>query len=96
MPNTLSSATNDTAVPFLSATPLSLVSEISSPAAKRTVRASPSRTLRIVNALESAFTALMPTPFSPTDFLNAFESYLAPVFIFEATSTSLPSGMPRP
>jgi hypothetical protein len=35
-------------------------------------------------------------PFNPTDFLKAFESYLAPVFIFDTTSTSLPRGMPRP
>ena len=41
-------------------------------------------------------TALMPTPFNPTDFLNATESYFAPVFIFEAHSSTLPNGMPRP
>ena len=45
---------------------------------------------------ESAFTALVPTPFNPTDFLNALESYFPPVFIFETTSTTLPSGIPRP
>ena len=30
----------------------------------------------------------MPTPFRPTDFLNASESYLAPVLIFEEQSKS--------
>ena len=45
---------------------------------------------------ESAFTALVPTPLSPTDFLNARESYLPPVFILETTSTTLPNGIPRP
>ena len=37
---------------------------------------------------ERAFTALVPTPLSPTDFLNALESYLPPVFILETTSTT--------
>lgn len=43
-----------------------------------------------------AFTALIPTPFKPTDFLNALLSYLAPVFILLDTSTTLPRGTPRP
>ena len=38
----------------------------------------------------------MPTPFSPTDFLKTFESYLAPVFILETQSISFPSGIPLP
>jgi hypothetical protein len=35
---------------------------------------------------------LVPTPFNPTDFLKASLSYLAPVLIFETTSTTLPNG----
>ena len=48
------------------------------------------------NCVERALTALMPTPLSPTDFLNALESYFPPVFMREETSTSLPRGTPRP
>ena len=39
-------------------------------------------------------TALIPTPFNPTDFLKALLSYFAPVFILLETSTTLPSGTP--
>ncbi len=46
--------------------------------------------------MERAFTALVPTPLSPTDFLKARESYFPPVFILETTSTTLPNGIPRP
>ncbi len=46
--------------------------------------------------LLNAFTALIPTPFNPTDFLKALLSYFAPVFILLETSTTLPSGTPRP
>src|SRR5690606_40997512 len=42
---------------------------------------------------ERAFTALVPTPFKPTDFLKALESYFPPVFILDTTSTTLPKGM---
>ena len=45
---------------------------------------------------DKAFTALIPTPFKPTDFLKASESYFAPVFILDEASTSLPKGIPRP
>ena len=45
---------------------------------------------------DKALTALIPTPFRPTDFLNAFESYLPPVFILEETSFTLSRGIPRP
>ena len=45
---------------------------------------------------DSALTALVPTPLSPTDFLNALVSYLPPVFILETTSTTLPIGIPLP
>ena len=40
--------------------------------------------------------ALTPTPFRPTDFLKAFESYLPPVFRTLTASMSFPCGMPRP
>ena len=43
-----------------------------------------------------AFTALVPTPLSPTDFLKARVSYFPPVFILETTSTTFPKGIPRP
>ena len=45
---------------------------------------------------DKALTALEPTPFNPTDFLNTLESYLAPVFILDTTSTTLPKGIPLP
>ena len=45
---------------------------------------------------DKAFTALIPTPFNPTDFLKALESYLPPVFIFDDTSRTLSRGIPRP
>ena len=45
---------------------------------------------------DKALTALDPTPFKPTDFWNASESYFAPVFIFAAQSISLPNGIPLP
>ena len=57
---------------------------------------SPSRKASILKLIDNAFTALIPTPFNPTDFLKALESYFAPVFIFEATSINLPNGIPRP
>ncbi len=66
------------------------------PIEKQTRLHLPSRKAMSSNDDESALTALMPTPLRPTDFLKAAESYLAPVFIFEHTSTTLPSGMPRP
>ena len=45
---------------------------------------------------ESALTALVPTPLSPTDFWKAPESYLPPVLILETQSITFPSGIPRP
>ena len=45
---------------------------------------------------DKAFTALVPTPFRPTDFWNAPESYLPPVLILDTQSITLPKGMPRP
>ena len=49
-----------------------------------------------MNSVLKAFTALVPTPLSPTDFLNARLSYLPPVLIFDTQSTTFPNGMPRP
>ena len=84
-------------VPFFSSTPVSQRSLCSSPQAKVTVWASPSRTERAVNSLESMFTALTPTPFSPTVFLKALpSSYLPPVFMTLTAGASILSGMPRP
>ena len=45
---------------------------------------------------DNALTALVPTPFSPTDFLKALVSYLPPVFILDTTSTTFPIGIPLP
>ena len=83
-------------MPFFSATPDSQRSLCSSPLAKVTVRASPSRTERAVNSLESILTALTPTPFRPTVFLKAEPPYLPPVFISETAAASDLRGMPRP
>ena len=47
-------------------------------------------------ALDRAFTALVPTPFSPTENWNTSSLYLPPVLISLTQSISLPSGMPRP
>ena len=46
--------------------------------------------------MDKAFTALVPTPFNPIDFLKASLSYFPPVFILETTSTTFPKGIPRP
>ena len=83
-------------VPFFSRTPLSHLSLTSSPLAKVTVRASPSRTERAVNSPESVLTALTPTPFRPTVFLKAEPPYLPPVFISLTAAASDLRGMPRP
>ena len=83
-------------VPFFSCTPLSQRSLCSIPLAKVTVWASPSRTERAVNSLESMFTALTPTPFRPTVFLKASPPYLPPVFISLTAAESDFRGMPRP
>ena len=71
-------------------------SSVSSPSSKPARFIWPSRTLSTTNSVLSAFTALVPTPFKPTDFLKARLSYLPPVLIFETQSTTFPSGMPRP
>ncbi len=56
----------------------------------------PSRMLRTKNSWDSALTALVPTPFSPTLNWNTSSLYLAPVLIRDTQSTTLPSGIPRP
>ena len=72
------------------------VNMLSSEFTARSVRASPSRTERAVNSLESMLTALTPTPFRPTVFLKAVPPYLPPVFISLTAAASDLSGMPRP
>ena len=71
-------------------------SEIKFPASKVAVFNKLSLLEETSNIEESAFTAFVPTPLSPTDFLNALLSYLPPVFILETTSTTFPSGIPLP
>ena len=41
-------------------------------------------------------TALVPTPFRPTENWKTSSLYLAPVLMMDTHSTTLPSGMPRP
>ena len=53
---------------------------------KQMRRICPSRQAMISKWDERAFTALMPTPFRPTDFLKASPSYLPPVLILAAHS----------
>ena len=45
---------------------------------------------------ERAFTALVPTPLSPTEYWKASLSYLAPVLITDTHSMSLFRGIPLP
>ena len=69
---------------------------IISPNSKLTIFDFPSRTDSTLKEEDKAFTAFVPTPFRPTDFLKALVSYFPPVFIRETTSTTLPSGIPLP
>ena len=46
--------------------------------------------------LESALTALVPTPFRPTENWKTSSLYLPPVLIWLTHSITLPRGMPRP
>ena len=94
--NIVSSAINSTNVPFCSSVFSTAKSSTNSPLSKEAPFFSPSRTEYTLKLEERAFTAFVPTPFNPTDFLNAFESYLPPVFILETTSTTFPKGIPRP
>ena len=69
------------------------IASLNVPSASRVL---PSRTDCTLKYCDKAFTALVPTPFSPTDFLKARVSYFPPVFILDTASIILPSGMPRP
>ena len=90
------SGINVISVPFLSVESTSLKSSVIRPCENSAIFALPSRIDFTLKNSESALTALVPTPFKPTDFLNAFESYLPPVFILETASTTFPKGIPRP
>ena len=72
------------------------LSKVKLPCSKYTDLIFPSLHESTLKLEESALTALVPTPFNPTDFLNALESYFPPVFILETTSTTFPSGIPLP
>ena len=85
-----------TNVPFFSFVSCSWSSLVILPLENSTFLTFPSRKDFMQKYEERAFTALIPTPFKPTDFLNTLESYLAPVFIFDATSITLLRGIPLP
>jgi hypothetical protein len=76
-----------TLVPFLCDDSCISGSSTKTPLSKMAVFALPSLKACTLKLSESALTALVPTPFNPTDFLKTLESYLAPVFILETTST---------
>ena len=82
-------------VPFSSVLS-SVESEVSTPRSNVARRTFPSRYDLTSKRELSALTALTPTPFSPTLFLKALESYLPPVLSTLTASMSLPCGMPRP
>ncbi len=84
-------------VPFFSRTPLSHLSLTSSPLAKVTVRASPSRTERAGRELAGKHVdGLTPTPFRPTVFLKAEPPYFtAGVHLADGRRERF-EGMPRP
>ena len=66
------------------------------PCVNSTIFDFPSRMDSVIKKEDKAFTALDPTPFNPTVFLNTFESYLAPVLILETQSFTFPNGIPLP
>ena len=92
----LSSGINETFVPFLRDVSSNFSSLVKVPISNSAAADFPSLLDSTRKYVESAFTAFVPTPFNPTDFLKALESYFPPVFIFETTSTTFPSGIPRP
>ena len=61
---------------------------MTSPFANSIALVLPSRNAWTSKNEESALTALIPTPFNPTDFLNASESYFAPVLIRAAQGSA--------
>ena len=67
-----------------------------SPLEKSTSFFCPSLTEKTLKDSERAFTAFVPTPFKPIDFLKASESYFPPVLIWETHSKTLPNGIPLP
>ena len=82
-------------VPFSSLVFLLVLSiDCGSPQEYSILRVSPSLKDWISKLVERALTALIPTPFKPTDFLKASESYFAPVLIFEEQSNSFSRGIP--
>ena len=83
-------------VPFLLVVFSMLQSSITEPRLHIIFLTSPSLIASAINFSDNALTAFIPTPLRPTDFLNTFESYLAPVFIFVTQSKSLPNGIPLP
>ena len=87
-----SSGTKRTSVPFRS---LEIVrpSSTNSPLVNFANAFSPSRTELTSKLSESAFTALVPTPFRPTLNWNTSLLYFAPVLILETHSTNLPNGI---
>ena len=89
------SGENSTYVPFLSSE-LFISSLTNTPNSKSADLLLPSLVDKTLKEEDNAFTAFVPTPLSPTDFLNALVSYLPPVFIFDTTSTTFPIGIPLP
>ena len=90
----VSSGTKDTFVPFLLEVSSSKSWLVRFPCSNSAEADLLSRVDSTLKKDDKALTALVPTPFSPTDFLKALESYFPPVFIFETTSTTLPKGIP--
>ena len=85
-----------TSVPEAVAVSLPRSSETSRPRRNFAVRYFPSRQLVTSKSPERALTALVPTPFSPTENWKTSSLYFPPVLIWLTQSTSLPRGMPRP
>ena len=95
-PNISLSGVKLTVVPFLPEFSCISSSLTTKPFENSTSLLLPSLIDLILKYDDRALTALDPTPFNPTDFLNTLESYFAPVLIFETTSTTFPKGIPRP
>ena len=92
----ISSGTKDTLVPFRLDVSFNNSSLVKLPCENSAEALLLSRVDSTLKNDDNAFTAFVPTPFNPTDFLNALESYFPPVFILETTSTTFPNGIPRP
>ena len=83
-------------VPSLAVDGATLWSLVMEPLLNSATLICPSRMDSTLKKELKALTALVPTPFKPTDFLKARESYLPPVLIFETQSITFPKGIPRP